>query len=261
MLRPDELLARYDREMRIDPAPEPGVRVERLDRLVRLLGDDNYVIYSDLTREDAPRVVAEQAEFFRRSGAALEWKTFGHDRPPTLGATLAAAGFVPGELETLVVLDLERTVPTGARAAGVEVRQMTDRAGAREAARTHEAVHGPDDSPRSARWEEWVSDPRVGLFVAYVDGRPVALGRISMPEGRSFAGLWGGGTAPAYRHRGVYRSLVAARATLARQRGYRFLTVDALETSRPILERLGFVPLTTTRGWVLRPGTGLGTPR
>jgi hypothetical protein len=39
---------------------------------------------------------------------------------------------------------------------------------------------------------------------------------------------------------------VAKRAELARERGYRWLYSDALPTSRPILERLGFVPITTT---------------
>ncbi|HTX49603.1 MAG TPA: GNAT family N-acetyltransferase, partial [Caulobacteraceae bacterium] len=59
------------------------------------------------------------------------------------------------------------------------------------------------------------------------------------------------GAVPDYRGRGAYRALVAARADEARRRGHRFLTVDARETSRPILERLGFQPLATVRGWTL----------
>ena len=51
----------------------------------------------------------------------------------------------------------------------------------------------------------------------------------------------------------VRAELVARRAEEARRRGYRFLTTDARETSRPILERGGFVPLTGITGWVLRP--------
>ena len=46
--------------------------------------------------------------------------------------------------------------------------------------------------------------------------------------------------------RGLYRATVAKRAELARERGYRWLYSDALPTSRPILERLGFVAITTT---------------
>ncbi len=58
---------------------------------------------------------------------------------------------------------------------------------------------------------------------------------------------------PDHQGRGVYRALVAARAAEARRRGVRYLTVDARETSRPILERLGFQPLATVRGWTLPP--------
>jgi GNAT superfamily N-acetyltransferase len=69
--------------------------------------------------------------------------------------------------------------------------------------------------------------------------------------GTAFVGLYGGGTDPAWRGRGVYRALVAARSAEAKARGYRYLFVDARETSRPILERLGFEALATVRGWTL----------
>ena len=77
-------------------------------------------------------------------------------------------------------------------------------------------------------------------------GVAVSGGRVDLPRGSDFAGLFGGITLPEHRGRGLYRATVARRAELARERGYRFLYVDALPTSRPILERLGFVALTTT---------------
>ena len=80
---------------------------------------------------------------------------------------------------------------------------------------------------------------------------PVSSGRLELAPGKAFAGLYGGGTRPDYQGRGVYRALVAARAAEARRRGHRYLTVDARETSRPILQRIGFQPLTTIRDWTL----------
>ena len=77
--------------------------------------------------------------------------------------------------------------------------------------------------------------------VAIVDGQPVSGGRVDFEDGVEFAGLFGGITLPEYRRRGLYRATVAKRAELARERGYRWLYSDALPTSRPILERLGFV--------------------
>jgi GNAT superfamily N-acetyltransferase len=87
--------------------------------------------------------------------------------------------------------------------------------------------------------------------VACVDGQPVSGGRVDLDPGVEFAGLFGGVTLPEFRGRGLYRATVARRAELARERGYRWLYVDALPTSRPILERLGFVKLTTTTPYVI----------
>jgi hypothetical protein len=47
--------------------------------------------------------------------------------------------------------------------------------------------------------------------------------------------------------------LVSYRARLADSRGHTLLQVDASDDSRPILQRLGFVPLTTTTPYVFRP--------
>jgi GNAT superfamily N-acetyltransferase len=92
--------------------------------------------------------------------------------------------------------------------------------------------------------------------VALVDGQPVSGGRVDFEDGVEFAGLFGGITLPEFRGRGLYRATVAKRAELARERGYRWLYSDALPTSRPILERLGFEPITTTTPFTLPPAAG-----
>jgi GNAT superfamily N-acetyltransferase len=71
--------------------------------------------------------------------------------------------------------------------------------------------------------------------------------------GTEFAGLWGGSTRAQWRGRGIYRALVARRAQLAAERGVRYLQVDASSDSRPILERLGFLAVTTTTPYVWTP--------
>jgi cysteine synthase len=58
----------------------------------------------------------------------------------------------------------------------------------------------------------------------------------------------------AWRGRGIYKATVAYRAGLAAERGFRLLEVDASNDSRPILERLGFVPVTTTTPFIWSPG-------
>ncbi|HTT45520.1 MAG TPA: GNAT family N-acetyltransferase [Thermoplasmata archaeon] len=252
MLRPAEVLALYDDEMRRDPVPEPGSRVERVGSIVRIVGRENCILFSDLTEANARDAVAEQAEYFRSARADVEWKVFGHDRPAILEAILAGAGFLPDEPETLVVFDLREDLPEGATPNGIEVVRVTDDTGVRDAQVANEVAFGSNEPDTFALYARAARDANQALFVAYAEGNPVASARIEMTPGRAFAGLWGGGTAPAYRHRGIYRALVSARAELARSKGYRFLTVDARATSRPILERLGFLALTSTRAWTLR---------
>jgi GNAT superfamily N-acetyltransferase len=75
----------------------------------------------------------------------------------------------------------------------------------------------------------------------------------ALHAGTEFAGLFGGGTLPQWRGRGIYRALVAYRARLAAARGYRYLQVDASPASRPILERLGFACLALTTPYTWSP--------
>src|SRR5688572_15373512 len=79
-----------------------------------------------------------------------------------------------------------------------------------------------------------------GAYVGYAGEEAVSVGRLYTNQESPFGGLYGGATIAAYRGRGFYRALVAARARDAVAAGARFLRVDALPTSRPILERLGF---------------------
>ena len=239
--------------MRREPVPSPGVRVERVGSVVRLVGPENCVVYSELTEENARSAVAAQADHFRSIGADVEWKVFGHDTPRDLESILASAGFVPDEAETLVAFDLLNGTPGAEPASEVSVTRLTDPDQLAVAIAVNNAAFERDDPQAARRFASALQDPAQMLFLAFAGTTPVATGRLELTPGRSFAGLWGGGTLPEYRRRGVYRALVAHRAAVARERGYRFLTVDARETSRPILERLGFVPLTTTRGWVLHP--------
>jgi hypothetical protein len=49
----------------------------------------------------------------------------------------------------------------------------------------------------------------------------------------------------AFRGRGLYQAVLAARVQAARRRGYRYLYIDASPMSRPIVARHGFEQLTT----------------
>lgn len=257
-----QILARFDLEMRKRPPLEMNTRMEEVGPVVRVLGDSWWVSFSELTAANVRAVIAEQTADFRASGKRVEWKVYGHDRPPDLGERLREAGYVAEPTETLVVLDLSEPFESGPAPSGIEVRRVTDPAGLETAVATSREAFGAGEGWALEEYARRLADPSLLVFVAYADGRPVASARLEMPSDRSFASLWGGGTVPAQRGRGIYRALVAARAGIARKRGYRFLTVDALPTSRPILERLGFRALTSITGWVLHPaGDETGGPQ
>ncbi|MCI4361996.1 MAG: GNAT family N-acetyltransferase [Thermoplasmata archaeon] len=249
----ERIRARFDAEMRKDPSVEPGERVERSDRIVRVVGSRAWIAYSDLTETEAGDRVRAEAAWARSTGTELEWKLYGHDGPPTLSELLRANGFAPDPSETLMVYDLTAGRPLPSVGGGVHVRRVEDAAGLEVAAAVSRSAFAPGPGWDLDDYLPHLGTPSFEAFLAEVDGRPVSAGRLELPAGRSFASLWGGGTAPGFRGRGVYRALVAARAELASTRGYRYLTVDARESSRPILDRLGFQPVTTIVGWVLAP--------
>jgi len=107
---------------------------------------------------------------------------------------------------------------------------------------------------RLVRWLR-VQTGQFAVFAAEADGQVVSSAWLAFKPGTQFAGLWGGATLPAWRGRGIYRALVARRAELAAARDVRYLQVDASDDSRPILERLGFVAVTTTTPYVWTPAS------
>ncbi|WUT00301.1 GNAT family N-acetyltransferase [Streptomyces sp. NBC_00708] len=255
------LLADFDRAMREHAPPDgPGVRVERAGDVVRQVGaahDWNGVCWSspglDGVRADA--AIAEQVAHCERVGCdAFEWKLYGHDRPGDLGARLLAAGFEAEEPETLLVARVAELATAVRLPEGVRLEEVRDEAGAELMARANERAFGKDGSwlrkQVTARLRE---DPEHFVaLVAMAGDEPVSSARMELYPGTGFAGLWGGGTAEEWRGRGIYRALVAFRAGVAAERGFRYLQVDATEDSRPILERLGFTVLTTTTPYVYR---------
>jgi GNAT superfamily N-acetyltransferase len=253
-----EILKRFDAEMRRAPVPaDPAYRVEQLPEVTRIVGPDleahdNCVQWSQLDAATAEAVIAREAAFFAGQGRAVEWKLYGHDVPADLGGRLEAAGFVPEEPETLVVLDLDGALPPPVEPQGVTIERVIDpvRFGAIDDLMA--AVYGADEDWRSdVLGAEIAAAPqRLSVYLAMDHGHCVSAGWVRFHPGTAFADLWGGATRPHWRGRGIYRALVAQRAAEAKARGFRFLTVDASSESRPILERLGFRALTTTTPYV-----------
>ena len=84
--------------------------------------------------------------------------------------------------------------------------------------------------------------------VVFIDGEPAAGGGCGLVG--QVARLWGAGTRPAFRGRGAYRALLAARIGLAREHGATLALVKGrVETSGPILRRAGFTAYDEERSY------------
>ncbi|HEU5417452.1 MAG TPA: GNAT family N-acetyltransferase [Streptosporangiaceae bacterium] len=253
-------LAAYDSQVRQSTLiSEPGVRAEADGTIVRWVATDDqgssWITWSRLDAGNADAVIAAQVEFFRARRQQVEWKLYDYDQPADLGQRLAAAGFVPDETEALMVTLAAEVAGEVPLPDGVTIRQVAGEAGVAQVADLHERVFGRDQSRlRESLLAQVRSSPAsVEMVVAFAGDEPVCAARVEFPPGTEFAGLWGGGTLPQWRGRGLYRATVACRARLATARGYRYLQVDALPTSAPILARLGFTELARTTPYIWDP--------
>lgn len=254
---PIDLLAQYDRFERREAAPV-GQRLERTPHLMRHVGAPgrpSWIVWCDLDGADVDAVIAAERAHWAMLGQEVEWKHYAHDLPADLRDRLAAAGFVPDEPEALMALDLRRAPGWLESDGGHDVRAY-GLEGLDAVATVMAGVWPGEVDGFVARYRDDAAGEaaRTRFFVAYDGAAPVAAGwtQASGPF-TPFLGLWGGAVLPTHRGRGLYRALVAGRARYAAARGHHFLTVDAGPMSRPILERLGFVHLTTTTPCVWRP--------
>src|SRR5262245_20789585 len=251
------VLAAFDEQIRRG-AIDPDSRVERDDHVVRYrAGADgwNGVLWSDLDERTADDIIAEQIRQFRHVAEPWEWKYFSYDRPPDLPDRLVAAGFEREPDETMVVAeiaDLDLDVPPPD---GVELRPVADERDVEALVAVHDEVFGGDHAGTGrASLARLAHEPTtVAAVVAWAGDTPVSAARVEFYLDTDFASLWGGGTLPDWRGRGVFRSVIAYRSALAAKRGFRYLQVDASDDSRPILERLGFVVLAITTPF-MHPG-------
>ena len=255
------LLEAYDTQLRAhvhDRLPA-SVRVERDGPLVRTTGFGNqgFVEYRDLAGlegDELDALIARQVQIFAKRGEQFEWKLHGHDRPADLPDRLRAAGFVPEDTETVVIGRVDVVAAEPILPEGVVIREVREPSDFARIAQLEEAVWQKEHSWVDDLAEERAADPDgLRIFLAEAGDLAVCAGWVRFPSGTEFVTYWGGATLPAWRGRGIYRALVAHRARLAAERGRRYIEVDASDDSRPILERLGFVAVTTTTPYVWSP--------
>ena len=266
MSEPDAtaLLAAYDEQLRarpLDPLPE-GVSLEHDGPLLRYTGfpKGGFVDHGDLgglSDAEIDALIARQVRAFAERGESFEWTLYGYDHPADLGERLTAAGFVPEDRETVVIAPVSAVAAEPVLPDGVTLREVSERADLDGIAAMEHSVWNDDRGWLAESLElERAADPdAMTIVVAEAAGVIVCAAWVRFVRGTEFAGLWGGATLAAWRRRGIYRAIVAYRATLAAERAFQYLQVDASDDSRPILERLGFVAVTSTTPYMWSPAS------
>jgi GNAT superfamily N-acetyltransferase len=247
MMDDTQLLEAYDREVRRE-CEWTRMRREVVPNIVRhvLTGAGSgggMVSWSDLTAENADAEIENQIAYFRTVNTGFEWKTYSHDQPADLTARLLAHGFkTEGELEAIMVAEMSAlpesywtmdvsavqpvTTPEEVDAiVRMESEVWQEEMSGFSTGMKHDLVHYPD---------------HLSVFAVWDGERVVSAAWTHYLIPTSFASFWGGSTLKDYRKRGYYTALLAVRAREARERGYRYLQVDASPESRPILEKHGF---------------------
>ena len=255
MTDPARLLAAYDEQLRTDAETPGAVSVTRLGplRLVTFAGGRGFITYRDLGGADADtirRLVPEALDHFRADPeiGRVEWKTRGHDHAPGLHEALLDNGFTPEEPESIMIGEAKALAVDVPLPAGVTLRRVTAEADVRAMSAMADEVFGDpvSDEMANALLRRLSLRDGMELWVAEAAGQVVSAGRLDPVDGTDFAGIWGGATRVEWRGRGIYRALTAERARSALRLGKTLINSDSTEYSRPILERSGFVKVSTT---------------
>jgi len=259
----NDLLVVFDAQLRgrvPERLPE-GEVAERDGPVVRFYGgpgEQGWVLYRDLgglEGAELDELIARQIEFFRDRGERFEWKYHSHDRPADLPDRLRAAGFEPEPTETVVIARVDEIACEPILPEGVTLREVTDRTDFERVEGLEAAVWGEEESwvVDMLESEQTLDPDSITIVVAEAGDTVVCAAWIRFDAGTEFGTLWGGATLAEWRRKGIYRATVTYRANLAQQRGKRYLETEASDDSNPILQRLGFVPVTTTTPYIWKP--------
>lgn len=261
-LSPQQLLRLYDQQLRGHAEVSSMDEFQQFGPLWRAKRRARgFVTYQTLGNSSGARLdelIKQTVAFYAADPQirSFEWKTRGHDQPTDLSERLLAHGFVPEEEETVMVGEAAALAQSVKVPAGVTLRRIDNvpdpypellRAAAAQA-RAFGFPFGVEDFVN--RLER--NGANLELWIAEAEGEVLCTGRLELVPGTEFAGLWGGGTVPEWRGKGLYRALTAARARSAMNRGVRYLQSDCTEFSRPILQRSGLLPITTTTPFIWR---------
>jgi hypothetical protein len=249
----DELREYAETPDRFSPVPEDSSVTRFADERICVIQGPTWAgISGPRVREEELDELIERVHELVPADKRQTWWIGPSARPANILELLEARGFRPAE-DGPECRAMVLTSQPPESAPGIEVRRVEsfeDFTAARDV--QWDAFAIPDERRALQRehlrteFEEALAHGTPVTFLAMLDGKPAATG-MALPSDRGVF-LIAGSTARWARGRGLYRALVRARWNYAVERGTPALVTEALiDTSYPILQRLGFVEVCTIR--------------
>ncbi|MEH6452675.1 MAG: GNAT family N-acetyltransferase [Psychromonas sp.] len=222
-------------------------------KLVKFVSNNDYgsyISYFEMKPNDAVDQIQKEVKYFSELGLSFEWKTYNTDSPVNIAQILIDNGFEEADTESFMVLDLASV--SEPYFDDNEIVEVSDSQGIRDAISVQQQVWDGD-----FEWQynyllglKTQSPKSISIYVVYVDGKPVTSAWIIFNLDSPFASIWGGSTVEKYRGRGYYCKLLNKRIAEAKSRGKKFLSIDASDMSKGIVEKHGFKLIAKTVGYV-----------
>lgn len=230
-------------------------------RYVASNGEAALLMWHQFSASNLAQRVDEELAWFKARAKSLNWKVYGHDEPAELGAALTAAG---GESEDHATLYMAQVAQVCAQLAGDKADISLVAGSTRTDVMRAQAVWvdvWPESAAEQRVWGEVYAyaldqladstpDQQGAMFWAAsnpstTEAPAIGAGYMIHGPGTPVALLCGGAVREAYRGQGVYKALLKARAEWALSRGAKFIAIEASPLSAPIVEALGFEPITS----------------
>ena len=213
----------------------------------------NRVLRAQFETSDVDAKIKTALAPFKSRNVPMTWHTGPTTRPADLGLRLIAHGLTcvedePGMAVDLLALDDESVIPSA-----LTIERVGDVEGLRRWCDVFALAFGlPDGVTRAMLGVE--VDLGVGrhpwrrLYVGWLEGEAVATSLLFL--GAGVAGIYGVGTVPGARRRGIGKAMTVARLLEARAMGYRIGVLHASPMGLGVYHRLGFQEYCRLRRYV-----------
>jgi Acetyltransferase (GNAT) domain len=188
-------------------------------------------------------------QWYRERGQRARFEIAAGDYDPSLGRELARLGFFQSGFHAALIGECEPDVPAPI---GISVEPVTTTADMEDFLTAYVAGWGIPDAMREqfkTNVRPWFGEPNWSLYLARVDGRPVAAAILFVHDGVGY--FADSATDPAFRKRGLHLALLVRRRQDARAAGADFVCsgADFLSTSHRNMERVGMRVLFLRANW------------